>query len=53
MLDYTVIISEGAVCEMFFRKLAPEGSANNVYLICLMLDEALAGVIDKVKANEA
>ena len=53
MLDYTVIITEGAVCEMFFRKLAPEGSANNVYLICLMLDEALAGVIDKVKANEA
>lgn len=53
ILDHTVIITEDAECEMLFRKLAPEGSADNVYLICLMLDEVLASVIDKVKVNEA
>ena len=46
MLDHTVVITESAECEMLFRKLAPEASAYNAYFICLLLNEALAGMID-------
>lgn len=53
MLDHTVIITEDAECEILYRKLTQEGSSYNMYFVCLLLDEVFAGIVDKVRANEA
>lgn len=52
VLDRTVIITEDAECEKFYRKLIPEDTSYNLCLVCFLLYEVFTSMIGKVETNE-
>lgn len=53
ILDHTVVLTADMECEAHYRELVPEGSEYKFYFACLILDEVMAGIVDKVRGNEA
>lgn len=51
MLDRSAIITEDAECELLYRKIVPQDTAYNYFLICFLLYDVFLDAINKVESK--